>query len=226
MYKILVFTIGFGLFGTFMTSAQLVQDTGNHSLMLIQTKNTGDELIEGTPYYDDNFLPGTFTLEGKEPTNVFLRYNVVEEQMEIKTELNGEETYMLPVNTKAKYQIGKDNYGFRNLRIDGSLVKGYFKEHYNGEKVSLYEKIIASTSEPVKAQTAYQKDKPARIVMDERYFLVLDNGKVEEVRLKSKDFKKALPDSKAVNSYLSDNKVKSIEDFIRMLEWYEMQVNN
>lgn len=223
MYKILAITIGLGFFGTYATTAQIVQDTGNHSLMLIQTKSTGDEIVEGTPYLNDNFQHGTFTLEGKEPTNAFIRYNVVNEEMEIKIELNGEDTYLLPVNNKAKYQIGTDNYVFTNLKIDGRLIKGYFKEHYVGEKVSLYEKLIATTSEPVKAQTAYQKDKPARIVMEERFFLVFNNGKVEEVRLKTKDFKNALPDSKAVNSYLSDNKVKSIEDFTKMLEWYEMQ---
>jgi hypothetical protein len=223
MKKILVFIFGIGIFSTFTATAQIVQDTGNHSLMLIQTKNTADETVEGTPYLNDNFQPGTFTLEGKEPTNAFLRYNIVNEEMEIKTELHGEETYKLPVNNKATYQLGNEHYVFRNLKIDGNLVKGYFKEHYNGEKVSLYEKLIATTSEPVKAQTAYQKDKPARIVIEERFFLMFDNENIEEVRLKAKDFKKALPDTKAVNSYLSDNKVKTVEDFAKMLEWYEVQ---
>lgn len=224
MKRILAILFGIGLIGSFPAAAQIITDYGDYSHMLILTKSSDDAAeLEGTPYMNDNFQPGTFTIEGKAPAKAFLRYNVVNEEMEIKTELNGTDTYLLPGNSKATYQIGSNNYVFRNLQIDGSLVKGYFIEHYKGESLSLYEKLTATTTEPEKAQTAYHKDKPGRIVMEDRFFLEFDNGNVQEVKLRTRDFKKALPNSKAVNSYLSDNKVKSIEDYINMLEWYDKQ---
>ncbi|MCM4161030.1 hypothetical protein FHG64_07490 [Antarcticibacterium flavum] len=224
MRKIFVLFIGGLLISSGNMFAQIPQDGGLHTDMLIQTRATNEFVTyEGTPYLEDNFKPGTFTIEGKEPTNAFLRYNVVTEEMEIKTDYNGEVTYLLPTNKNIRYQLGPNEYVFRNLRVDGNLLKGYFVEHYVGEKVSLVEKLIASTTEPMKAQTAYQKDKPAQIVMEEKYFLILENGEVQEVKLKTKDFTKALPNSRAVKNYLSNNKVKTIEDYKKLLQWYEEQ---
>lgn len=217
------FTIlfAFGLLTSTSIYSQVLNDSGQHGKMLLQTKK-GNSLnsIQGTPFLNENFQKGTVTLKGNEVINVLLRYDVLNEDMEIRTGLDDEEIYLLPQKEGTEYTIGEENFRYRTLN-NGEQIKGYFREHYKGEKVEFLEKISAVITDPVKAQTGYQKDRPARIVLEEKYFLLLENGEVKEVKLKTKDFIKALPDSKAVRAYLSENKVKTIEDYKEMLEWYD-----
>lgn len=215
---------GFGIFASIGASAQ-INDGSGHSMQLLQTKkNENMNSIQGSPYLHDDFRFGTVTLDGKETLEVFLRYDVLNENMEIKTDKSDDKIFVLPLAKKAGYQIGADAFEFRSIIHEGKKIKGYFRQHHQGGNVSLLEKLSASLTEPVKAKTGYDKDKPAQIVIKEEYYLLFNDGSAKNVRLKEKDFKKALPASKAVNAYVSDHKVRSVDDFAKMLQWYNDQL--
>lgn len=210
---------------TSITASAQIDDGSGHSMQLLQPKkNENMNSVQGSPYLYDDFRFGTVTIEGKDPLKVFLRYDVMNENMEIKTDTNDKKVYVLPLAQKAEYIIGSDAFEFRSIKNEGSKISGYFRKHHQGENVSLFEKLSASLTEPVKAKTGYDKDKPAQIVIKEEFYILFDDGLAKNVRLKEKDFKKALPSSKAVNAYVSDNRIKSVEDFAEMLRWYNNQL--
>lgn len=224
MKKILVISTCFWMVASVSLTAQVINDSGQHGRMTLQTKK-GNSLngLEGSPYENENFQVGKITMEGNKPVTAFLRYDVLNDDMEIKTELNGEDIYVLPNKKITEYSIGANRFLYQSLQHDGKLIEGYFKEYFKGENVRLLTRLTAIVTEPYKAKTGYEKDRPSQIIIQENYFLSFKDGRVEEVKLKEKDFKKALPSSKAVNSYFSDNKLRDLEDYIKFLEWYDKQ---
>ena len=214
-----------GLFCSVQGYNQVLTDSGNHGLMLITTKEN-DKLndLEGSPYLEEEFVPGSAMVSGKEPLNVFLRYNVYKEQVEIKLDPRSEEIYILPMNTLASYKMGSDMLILETIVLNGEKIFGYFFEHYDGENYRLLEKPKVTLTEAVKAKTGYEKDRPARLKIEEEYYVIKENGQVLNVPLKHRDIKKTF-DSENSKEYLSDNKIRSEEDLISFITWLDKQKN-
>lgn len=199
-----------------LVSAQ-INDSGMNGFMKITTKeNDIMNRIEGSPYLNEEFAAGIIKQEGKINLNVYLRYNVVKEIMEIKTDKNSKDTYTLPLNKTTIYSLGAQNYLPEEISYQGNNITGFFIEHYRGENVRLLEKPTVTITDPVKAQTGYEKDKPALIKIDQEYYLVFKEGKVENIRLKQRDLKDVF-DEGAAKKYLSGHKVKTVDDLIKFL---------
>lgn len=204
---------------------QVFSDSGNHGLMTITTKEKeANNEIAGSPYYNDEYQQGVVEIEGKGPLQAYLRYNVVSEQMEIKTHPASSTTYMLPRGQEATYKVGGNTFVLDKINADGNTVYGYFIEHYDGDNIRLLEKPTAELTEAVKAQNTYQKDRPAEIKLEEQYYIVLENGAAENVRLKNRDIRKAF-NSRPVKDYLSDNKIRSVEDLVAFVRFYDNASN-
>lgn len=219
------FVLMTGFFAFFQSSAQIqLHESGNHGLMRVSVKES-DKMkgVEGSPYLDENFQYGIATIKGKEPLSVFLRYNVHQDQMEIKIDPKNDETYALPKNANTVYEIGPQTFVFDEILSNGNKVSGYFIRQYDGEKYRLLIKPVVSLTEPVKAKTGYEKDRPARIIIEKEYYVVNNNnGKVENVRLKHRDIGKAF-NSEPAKQYLRDNKIRSEEDFKSFIEYLDVQ---
>lgn len=202
-----------------------IDDSGGHSMMRVSTKQS-DILkdVKGSPYLYDDFKFGMITMEGKEPLRVLMRYDVNSETFEVKTEKDSEDIYILPLNPDTKYHLGNETYDYRTINLEGNDITGYFQVHFEGDNVSLLEKPSLTFTEAVKAKTGYDKDRPGQIKLNKDLYLVFEDGTVEKVRLKEKDFEKAFSSSPSVKKYFSDNKLKTAEDFVKMLEWYDSQV--
>jgi len=208
-------------FLTTSLSAQ-VNDGGGHGMMLVNTKNTElDNEVIGSYYLDENFKPGKVVIKGYSPLDVLMRYNVNTETFEMKMDAGSDETYVLPLKPDTKYYLDTTPYSYRTVNSEGKTITGYFKNLYDGEKISFLEKPTLSMSEAVAARTGYGKDKPAEINLQREYFLVFQDGTTRPVTLKKKDFQRALPSTPEVKNYLSDNKLRSVEDFAKMIEWYD-----
>lgn len=210
----------------FVTSpifSQVISDSGNHSLMLLTTKKSERmKKVEGSPYLDKDFQYGTATVEGKEPLKVFMRYNVNEEQIEIKTDIKSEDIYLLPKKESTVYQIGSEILVFDQVSHSGKRISGYFVEHFKGENLRLLEKPVAKLTEAVKAKTGYERDRPARIVIEEEYYVLNINGEVKDVRLKHRDVKKTF-NSQRAKKYLSDNKIRSEDDLVAFISFLDKE---
>lgn len=219
------FLILAGAFFITTTVSAQIHDSGGHSMMRITSKQS-DILkdVKGSPYLYDDFMYGMITMEGKDPLRVLMRYDVNSETFEVKTEKESDDIYVLPLNKDTKYHLGTETYVYRTINFEGKEITGYFQTHFEGDNVSLLEKPSLTFTEAVKAKTGYDKDRPGEIKLNKNLYLVFKDGKVENVRLKEKDFEKAFSSSSTVKKYLSDNKLKTIEDFLKMLKWYDNQV--
>lgn len=218
------FFILLGVLAMFDSIGQVqLQDGINQNLMLISTKESDRmKTLEGSPFLQEEFNYGTATVEGKQPLNVFLRYNVHQDQIEIKTDVQSEEVYLLPKKESTVYQIGSDTFVLDEFVFNGERISGYFIEHYKGKNFRLLEKSYATVTEAVKAKTGYDRDRPARIEIDEEFFVVNDQGAIKKVRVKHRDIKKAY-DSDRAKEYLSDNRIRSKEDLISFVSFLDEQ---
>lgn len=199
---------------------RVIADSGNHGLMTINTKeNERMKDVEGSPYLNEEFQYGVATVEGKEPLKLFMRYNVATETFELKPDLAGDKVYVLPIG-KAVYTLNGDTFVYDEMRFEGKMITGYFLEHFSGDHIRLLEKPVAEISEARPAKTGYDEDEPARIRLDEEFYIITDQGKVENVRVKHRDIKKAF-NSDPAKKYLSDNKVRSLEDLIAFVVWLD-----
>lgn len=206
-----------------INSQVAISDSGNHSLMLISTKeNPNLNKLNGSPYLQNEFQYGTVEIEGKEPLLVFLRYDVVQEQIEIKTDSDSDDVYVLPKNESAIYIIEGKTFIFDQIVANGNKVSGYFINYYDGETFKLLKKPFAKVNEAMKAKTGYDKDRPARIEIDEKYYVINQEGQVLDVRLRHRDIKKSFNSDRAKN-YLSDNKIRSEEDLIAFISFLDKQ---
>ncbi len=208
---------------TGVQAQQVYSDSGNHGLMTITTKkNENLKNIQGTPYLQDEYQYGTVKVEGKEPLKVFLRYDVLNENMEIKLDKNEEETYALPLKEETLYHIGPNAFKYSTLRSSGHTVRGYFIEHYSGDNYRLLEKPSIEVTEAVKARTGYEKDRPAEMKLESEFYIVGKDNEVKNVRLKHRDIKKAFNFGEA-KKYLSDNRIRSKEDLVAFVAYLDKQ---
>lgn len=215
------------LAGSFLINTSAIaqiHDSGGHSMMRITTKeNDVLKEIKGTPYLYEDFRYGMVTTEGKDPIRVLMRYDVNTETFEIKTEKNSEDIYILPTNPDTKYHLDAESYNYRTITFEGKVIEGYFQIHFDGQKVSLLEKPSLTFTEAVKAKTGYDRDRPGQIKLQKDIYLVFSDGAVKNVKLKEKDFEKAFPSSPQVKKYFSENKLKTIEDYTKMVAWFNNQ---
>ena len=213
------------LFAFIGVEAQVqINDSGNHSLMLITTKkNPALSKVDGSPFLYDDFRMGTAMMEGKEPLNVYVRYDVSTEQMEIKTDLKSEDIYVLPAGQHATYKVGKNTFKYGTINYEGNSILGYFVEHYDGDNYKLVTKHRAEVSEAVKAKTGYDRDIPARIKIEEDFYIVdKKTGSAYKVRAKNRDLDDFFTSPEA-KKYLSDNKVRSTEDLVYFVAFLDKQ---
>lgn len=193
-----------------------INDSGNHGLMTITLKEKDLNGIEGSPYLNSDYKSGKIYIEGKEPLAAYMRYDVHNENIEIKTDLNSDEVFLLPQNKNAKYEIEAKTFLHDKIRVDGKQIQGYFIEHFIGNTLRLLEKPIVTLTDPVKARTGYHKDKPAQIKIESEYYIQQEDGNTKDVRLKHKDIKKSF-NSETANEYLKKNRIKSVEDLVSFL---------
>lgn len=200
-----------------------LHESGNSGLMRINIKKS-DRLseVEGSPYLNETYQVGTATVKGKEPLKIFMRYNVPQDQIEIKLDPASEDTYQLPKDSKTVYRVGTQTFVYDQFSFSGSHVTGYFIQHYDGENFRLLEKPVATISEAVKAKTGYDKDRPAQIKIEEEFYVLNKNGQVHNLRLKHKDIKKAF-DSETAKKYLNDNKIKDLQDLKSFISYIDKQ---
>lgn len=207
-----VFILFFGMVISLSSvNAQVINDGGLEGLQLMTAISDKLGKVHGSPYLEDEFQYGSVIIPGKRSINVFLRYNVQDENIEIKTQKNSQEIYFLPGNREVVYNIQNETFLVDEIRYDGKRIAGYFIEHYDGENYRLLEKPESRISDAVQAKSSYEKDKPAEIKINREFYIVDAQGNVENVRVKHRDVRKVFK-SKAAKDFLSSNKIKSKED--------------
>lgn len=196
---------------------------GNNPMQILTLEKTPMGYT-GSPYVENDYTQGVIVDENGKSQPAYLRYNTVEDVVEIKINKGEKETFVLPKIKNLTYKLNGYTYVLDNKQTtDGERLEGYFIQYHDGDKVKFYGRPLPDVTEAQQARTGYGKDKPAHLGVKMEYYISNENGVLQNVKLKEKDLKKALPSSNALDSYLSDNKIRSVEDVKKMLQWYETQ---
>lgn len=199
------------------------QDIMNNRMVIPVYKNT-PEGYTGSPFVNEDFQRGIIHAEEGKSQPALLRYNAVEGIMEIKLNQQEKKIHVLPRIEKISYTLGGHSYYIDSKRTEeGELLKGYFISYYESDKVKLLAWPRPDMTDAQVAKTGYEKDKPAHLSVDMEYYLEIGDNRLKEVRLRPRDFRKAFDNNDAMKDYLSDNKVKSLEDAIEALKFYDKQ---
>ncbi|MGB8704139.1 MAG: hypothetical protein WCD31_03825 [Gillisia sp.] len=181
--------------------------------------------IEGSPYFEEQYVQGTLLDKEGKTQHAYFRYNVSKDQVEIKVAPQQKQTFVLPRYPRYSYRLDNYTYILEKLTTDkGNSLEGYFMEYYQGAHSRLLGKPDIDVIPGTKAKSGYDKPKPAHINIDQVYYLQLDGGPLHEVRLKEKDFKEYLEEKPGMEKYFDDHKIKDIEDVKKMLEFYDQSV--
>jgi len=178
--------------------------------------------MEGTPYLTEDFIEGVIIQEGAKDQNAFFRYNVHQDIVEIKVKQGQSEIFILPRVEKFVFSLSDYSLFIKNLITDeGEMLSGYHLKYYESDSILFIGEPKSKITDAKKADTSYERDKPAKIVINTNYYISFNGDPMIEVRLKDKDFKKLLEDSPELSSYFKDNKIKEIEDVVELLEFYD-----
>ena len=214
MQKILLFIF---LLINFCVLGQVgdLHDGLGYGFKLVEKESGELSKISGSPYLNSDFTRGMLVMDGEDPLPVFIRYDVPDEIMEVKLNEEDSEVYFLPRDENSVYKIGLENFKLMKVPTQEGDVFGYFNVLYDGENVRLLKKYKAELSEPVKARTGYDKDKPAEIEIEKYYYLTLPNTLAKKVETSHRKVERSFDDDKILK-YLKQNKIKDEKDLISL----------
>ncbi|MCL6220746.1 hypothetical protein [Zunongwangia pacifica] len=192
----------------------------NSAPLKIFTKAKTPDEFTGSPYYDDSFLPAKID-DGEHTMDAFVRYNAVEDVVEVKIKRNTDEINVLPKLKKIRYVLNDYKIFIDEfVNEDGESINGYMLDYYTDKGIRFLARPEPDVIEAQPARTGYDKDKPAHLDVEMVYYIQKDGARLKEVRLKEKDFKKLFSDKPKMIPYFKDNKIKDGKDVVRMLEYY------
>lgn len=220
MKKLVTITI-FSFLG-FTFQAQVNDFNPGNSPLQLETRVAINTEVEGSPYFEDQFLPGIIEEKNGNKQNAYFRYNVKTDEVEVKAGPSQTKVFILPRQEKFVYKLKNYSYvlGTYNILNEG-IIKGFAASYYESDKLRFIAKPFAKISEAQPAKTAYEKATPAALYIAVKYYLSVNGEQFQEVKLKEKDFKNLLKESPKFNEYLKDNKIKEIEDVVKLLEFHD-----
>lgn len=184
--------------------------------------------FSGSFYLEEEFVPGVVAVEGEEKKlNVFLRYNALEDQVELKLKKDETQVYLLPRMENIVYSTADHEYVLKSSKTDsGKDLTGYLIRYFDGEKVKFFAKPMAHLQPEVTPKSGYDRYKPAHMSVKMFYYISVGDAPFTEVRLKEKHIKDELPKTPGLKKYFSDHSIKTAEDVVELLKFYEEQLSS
>lgn len=201
-----------------LTGPRMAQST------LLNQQNIDLTKVKGSPYENEKFASGKLIDEVTGKTqNCFLRLNVITDELEIKDDLSSSKITSM-IKSKGIYAVsqGKE-YRLNNfISTEGKSYNRISICLLKSKPYSIYKYIEKEFIAEQKAQTSYQKDKPAELKSTSEYFIE-KNGTLIPFKLSRKKLIKALPENqKTLEKYIKKNKldIKDEADLIKALKYY------
>jgi len=182
--------------------------------------------LKGSPYENNDFLFGHVTDElTNKSVNLFLRYNIYNDNIELKASLEtGEKIIALLKKDDISCVISGKSYYYLNFKDEeGSNKEGYLKLRYKGENYSLYQRLTAYFTPRQKGDNSYKKLKPATFKKRTAYYLKQGN-KVTFLPKKKKALLSNFPSlSKTLKTYLSKvhPNLKNEKDLVSLVKFLD-----
>lgn len=181
---------------------------------------------KGTPYNNPSYLPGNIYENNKLLANdVALRYNAIEDEMEVKESLAtpDEEARVVSKSLEIFVKINGDIFIFAPYQ-GGVESGGYFQILFEGENYSLYKKIKKKFIPAKKASTSITKDLPPVFLDRPVYYIVTNEGKYYELpESKSKKLKVFGNKQNEMKEYVKDNNLnlKEEKDLLQAVRYFD-----
>ena len=181
------------------------------------------ENIEGSPYADENFVEGKVYINGKlNKKDVFLRYNIYAEEIEIKNTKHSTLYEALYKDPEIYASIGGTIYIFAPYE-DSTNKGGYFALIQPGTYYTLYEKSTI-TFKSFEARNAYRPSQPAKFIKGKDYYLVTKSGKFFKLPKRKSKLVKVMDEKKEeIKNYLDNNDIDldNKYDVIKIFNYYD-----
>lgn len=183
--------------------------------------------LSGTVYLNNEFSKGKIQDTEKGTwQEAWLRYNALEDLVEVKLDLNAK-AKVLPKLPQLEYQFEDYTLTFRSLEMaSGEKLEGYLLEYFSNDEISFFAKpqLKAQINEnhrdhsyaPNFGKRGYE------LSVDNTYYLKKE-GQMHEIALQKRDFKMLFPNEREVETFLEKNKIKTVEDVKKFLQFYTGQ---
>jgi len=189
-------------------------------------KDILDDNIQGSPYTSNSFSPTPLYYKDEKVSNIFYRYNALNEEVEImNTNVEGETIRSLARDKELNIRPNGKKMSFKTFVTSKKrTTNGYLTELVDGEKYDLYKRIHVKFTEATASQNSFIKAIPARFTkFTEFYFQKKGVNRIDEVLPKKGKLLKLLGDSEkeSVKQFLKENNVslKEEADIIRIFEF-------
>lgn len=213
-----VLALLFLTFVGYQSNAQVVQDVEMNGMQIF-TKNKEPDKMTGSPFYEDDFIIGK-VMENDRKVMMLMRYNALEDMVVLRPNTNSTKEYVLPKKKSIMYDFGDYTYFIDRLETEEGNLEAYFAKFHQGKHSIFVGQPNADYTPAKKAATSYTQDKPASIKVEMVYYISIDGAPFKEVRLKEKDLED-LFDSDRMEDYFDDRKIKTEEDVVAMLKFYD-----
>ena len=176
-----------------------------------------DEFV-GSIYYNEEFVPAKMK-DGGNSMDVFVRYNSLENAIEVKLAKNSNSINIMPRNKNILYDVDEYEIFLEEFTDSkGKKVNGYFYDFYSKDSIRFLGKPVIEVIPGVSAISLYTDSKPRKIEVQMRYFLQESSGELHEFNLNKKQIRNLLGQRYEVNEYLKANRIADRDDFLNLLQ--------
>ena len=178
--------------------------------------------VKGSPFFKDEYIKGSATLQNKQTfTNVFLRYDQVQDMVFFKNDM-AEENAMTFASPAVEFKIpmGTDTATFARLSTGNLKNDGYYQVLYNGN-TTLLKKIRKKLVTKSTYGTAGEEKNISSVV---NYFIINTNGKLLPINPETKSILKTLGSKQeAMEKYISSDSIdlKRDKDLAAVIAYYD-----
>ncbi len=179
--------------------------------------------IEGSPYYNEEFIPGNIYYVNKIYGNYPMRYNAFSDEVEIqRTGSNTMESVYKSMSLSCDIDGEKFIYA-KYINQKGIMQEGYLNSLNSSQKYVLYEKKSKIYKEGKKAATSMHPSYPPKFEDKHEYFLSADNELPVYFKPSKKELTELFGQDKAsdIKAYVKQNKIKLTQkdDLLKLIEY-------
>lgn len=173
--------------------------------------------VSGSPYVNEEFLPGTITADG-ESYNALIRYNGYQDYFEVQNPDGSKKTILR--RPSIQISIGNDHYEVRDYVKENSIRKGYFKVIEAGRNQLLLRQKI-QFKDAVVATSSYERDEIASLRPDFQYYLKKGDRPAVKIRLSKREFINRFEKKSKIKSFIKNNdlRLKKESEVVELLRY-------
>ncbi|SHG93101.1 hypothetical protein [Flagellimonas flava] len=146
--------------------------------------------IDGSIYFNEQFVKGEIRFNGKKERDMYMRYNAFNDEFEIKnTNLKEDKALALLKNVNISCVLAGDEYiygVFKDKKNEKS--QGYLKSVLNVGGYELHKRNIKHFKAGKEAKTSHAVSFPHRFVDETHFYISLDDGVPAYISSKKRDF--------------------------------------